>query len=174
MKTLIVSITAISLISVLAEILLTEGQTKKYIQGMISLGIIFAILTQAVSLFKGVNADFTVYNGKETVVSDGNALNLIQQSRFEFARKKIIDTLEKEGIEKVEITFAYYYDQYGKISIQNIYADTANAVIKENLENINIIDKIIGACQETINIDKEGIIIDGKSSNSYQNQSFLE
>lgn len=174
MKALIVSITAISLISVLAEILLTEGQTKKYIQGMISLGIIFAILTQAVSLFKGVNADFTVYNGKETVVSDGNALNLIQQSRFEFARKKIIDTLEKEGIEKVEITFAYCYDQYGKISIQNIYADTANAVIKENLENINIIDKIIGACQETINIDKEGIIIDGKSSNSYQNQSFLE
>lgn len=165
MKTLLISVTAICLVGILVEILLTEGQTKKYIQGVLSLAIIFVLLTQLVTLIKGSDTVLSSLTDDEatTVTADQTVLNKIEMARYNNAIETITEALEDEGITQLELEFSYGYDSTGAIFIQNIYINTANAVINKEDGNININDKIIEACQSTVDIEKDGIIIDGKA-----------
>ncbi|NLL56842.1 MAG: hypothetical protein GX242_06490 [Clostridiales bacterium] len=164
MSGVLISITAISLISILAEALLTEGQTKKYIQGILSLAIVLVFLAGITALVKG-NKNFEDYIDipkQELVGVNSDTLTKLEQSRYNLAQKSIESLLEKQGIEGVKITFSFGYNETGNIFVQNIYADTSSSVINSNSGNININDKIVDACQSVVNINKEGIIIDGK------------
>jgi hypothetical protein len=164
MKELLIAVTAICLVGVLAEIMLCEGQTKKYIQGVLSLAIIFVLLSQLVTLIKenDILSQITIY--EEDMSVDVTVLNNIELQRYDNAIITIKNNLSEEGISGVEITYTNGYDSNGNIFIQNIFVDINNAVIKENVGNINIIDKIITACQSEIEIEQDGIIINGEIS----------
>jgi hypothetical protein len=161
---MLISITTISLVGILAETILAEGQTKKYIQGILALAIILVFLTSATSLIKG-NDDINDYldiTHEEPTLTNSNALNKIELSRYNLAQRNIENLIKKAGIEGVAITFSYGYNEKGNVFVQNIYADTTSSVIKADNGNININDKIVDACQSVVDIGKEGIIIDGK------------
>lgn len=164
MSAMLISITAISLVGILAEALLSEGQTKKYIQGILALAVILVFLTSVTSLIKG-NDDINNYldiTYQEPISTNSDALNKIELYRYNLAQKNIEKLLEKSGIDGVVITFSYGYNEDGNVFVQNIYADTLSAVINTNFGNININEKIVDACQSIVDISKEGIIIDGK------------
>lgn len=163
MSAMLISITAISLIGILVEALLTEGQTKKYIQGVLALAILLVFLTNTVSLIKGGNLnDFINITSEEPITANTDDLNDIELARYSLAQKSIKSILKKNGITGIVISFSYGYNEHNEVFVQNIYADTSGAVITADLGNINIIDKIIAACQSVVDIEKEGIIIDGK------------
>ncbi|HOO22246.1 MAG TPA: hypothetical protein PKY53_01035 [Clostridia bacterium] len=170
MSELIIAVTAISLIGILAEVLLTEGQTKKYIQGVMALAVVLVILVNVVKIVKGADSvkDYLDIRFEEPAMTDTKSANEIEMLRFEKARLRIVTTLENSGVEGVIISFTYGYNERNAPFIQNIFADTSSAVIKKGYENINIIEMIVDACQSVVDISKEGIIIDGKISTERQ------
>jgi hypothetical protein len=161
---MLISITAISLVGILSEALLTEGQTKKYIQGILALAVVLVFLTSATSLIKGNQSvnDYLDITYQEPVSTSSDTLNKIELYRYSLAEKNIETLIEKKGIKDVFITFSYGYNEEGNVFVQNIYADTLSAVIITENGNININEKIVDACRSVVDIGKEGIIIDGK------------
>lgn len=160
MKAFIISVVAISLISILTEVILTEGQTKKYIQGIMSITVVLVLLTNVAALIKSQPSADIAAPAEETVNfnADTNVLNKLETARYELAAKRIASNLKSKGLD-VEVTFVYGYGPEGLVFVQNIAVDVPKSVITEKEGNININDMIITACQNEIRIEKEGIFI---------------
>ncbi|HKL73906.1 MAG TPA: hypothetical protein VJ903_03325 [Clostridia bacterium] len=164
MSALLISITAITLIGILVETLLTEGQTKKYIQGVLALAIVLVFLSNIANLVKSSDNlnNFIGVTFEEPITANIDNLNEIELVRYNLAQDNIENLLSKSGISNIDVTFSYGYNEKNEVFIQNIYVDTLSAVINAKQENININDKIIDACLSVVDIKIEGIIIDGK------------
>ncbi|MFA6866151.1 MAG: hypothetical protein WCR54_01410 [Clostridia bacterium] len=163
MKEFLIAMVAIVLLEVLVEVILVDGNTKKYIMATMSLVVLLVFLCQISAFLK---KGFTMPNfdesSEQTISVDTQTLNKFNMLEYENAIKNITAGLKNDGIEGVGITFSYIYNIEGALLIENIFVDTGNLVIKENAKNININEKIIWYCMQNTNIEKKRIIINGE------------
>lgn len=156
MKEWLLSVTAVGLLFIMLELLLSDGATKKYIQGVLRLLLVLAILTPLLSFFQ---KDYSLPDENQignnlvySKITDEN--NRINSHIKKDTENKIEKTLKEKGIDcQAEIIL----DEKGVIETIAIKLQMTGI----NLENENIYstDKIKEAVTDILNINEELIII---------------
>ncbi len=161
----LICVAAVAVLTVLLEVLLSEGNTKKYIQGVIRLLLIMVILLPIVNLVKKDISyeDFLPKSNVEQDMTDKTFLSKIAETRYKTAELNIQKLLKDKGINGALISIDIYYGASYTIEISSVRVDLSNAVITNLEPNIFINDIIIQAVQTHLTVDKEKITIYGKS-----------
>ena len=153
MKTWLLSVTAVCLLIILLELIISEGTTKKYISGIIRIALIITLISPIVGFVK---EEYSIENFfLNTINTSVDTKNSNSKYQFDLMSKvterKIKNKLEKNGGE-VEV----------KVSLNNESINNVNIkVIKQSDENIYTTEIITNAVKEIVSIDKEKIIING-------------
>lgn len=163
MKEWLLSVVAVIVLTVLLELMMSEGELKKYTQGFVRLCLVFVIVFPALKIFKGdINVNFEEnIPGIDDPIVDESFLERTRLARIRNAERLITGELENNGVYGVKIRINTSYDRAGKIKIDNVEADLRSAVITDGTGNILITDKVINAVKKYIDATKEMIIIYG-------------
>ncbi len=157
----IMSIVGISVLSVLVDLIMPNGQTKKYIKGVFAFVIVFIIVSPLPSLInKNINIDDIF---QEEVELQEQYIYQTNRNKLSTIEDSIISELEKNGVDKVGINInANIFTRDMKINA--IFVDLSQVVINENNEHININELVISSILKYITIDKKDIIFDSNES----------
>lgn len=145
----------------LIDVLIAEGETKKYIKGIASILVLAAIVAPLPAL---LNKDFKVNygeieTGEETKKNDAY-LYRIYLEKYRSYELNLQNQLKAKGIDGVTIRINIAYDD-GEVVILNVIADISAAVITSKDKNIDINKIIISTVSKGLNIDESLIIIAG-------------
>ena len=150
MKTWILSVTAVCLILTVLELFLSEGRTKKYVVGILRLGMVVVMLTPLLSFFKqsGIFQDVSPTEVETTSQQKDVAI------KNEFFRTLTENELNKKGVfctvtideDNGEIRYVDIYLQESVISEQdgNIYKNSKTVT--------DTVKKYLGAEGECIRV----------------------
>ncbi len=162
MKSYFLSIISVVLISVLIELFMTSGSTKKFIQIIVNLGIIVAIVLPLVNLvnsgLKKGNIDIIDTEYEEASV-DRVFLDYLSNKELETAKGNLTYELEAIGYKNpyIDVVVSCVNTSAKKIEYVNIYLD--NSVIKDNEKNIYNNVKIVEIVKKYFSIEKSRIVI---------------
>lgn len=164
MKEWLISIVAVVLLLVLMEVLLSEGNTKKYVQGVIRLILIVVIVFPIINIIKkDITYQDIIPTTHEEDITDQSFLDKIYVARYHSAELDIQKKLQSKGIKGAVVSIDIYYADSYLIEISNVYVDLHNAVISIADENIFINDIIIDVVKTNLIVDGEKIIVYGQS-----------
>jgi stage III sporulation protein AF len=151
-----VAIAVLSL--VIIDIIITSGETKKYIKGVASLFVLMAMITPLANI-KNIKFDLTSDSEKITTnVLDNDYLAYIYEARRHVLEKSVLKALEQEGISDA-IVNVIVGSKSDLFEIENIYINIKKPVIKQNDENNIIIDQIKKRVREVLLVDEKLIVI---------------
>ena len=152
MNSWLLSIVGIVFLCVLFDIVYPNGKTNTLCKSIFGIFSVFVMISPLVKI------DFD--NAIESTVVNEILIENINKAKDENERLKIIELLKENGIEgvNVEIVSILNYNEY---EIKNIYVDTTNLVLTENITNINKYEVIANKIAEIVNIDLERIIVYG-------------
>jgi len=151
MTSWLLGVIGIVFLGVLLEIVYPNGKTNVFCRGIFG---IFAVAVMLSPILKLKNIDFDVNYVDETLV------NNINDAKENYYKIKIEQVLKNNAINGaiVELEGKTTNNEY---EIENIFIDTSELVLTENLTNINKYEVITQTILETIDIDKERIIVYG-------------
>ena len=152
MNSWLLSIVGIVFLCVLFDIVYPNGKTNTLCKSIFGIFSVFVMISPLVKI------DFD--NAIESTVVNEILIENINKAKDENERLKIIELLKENGIDgvNVEIVSILNYNVY---EIKNIYVDTTNLVLTENITNINKYEVIANKIAEIVDIDLERIIVYG-------------
>lgn len=155
----IMGIVGAIVVTTLIDVILAEGETKKYIKGIAALLVLSAVITPLASL---ADKDFEFNYGEETSVPDVNDtyLNRIYLERYKGYELTLQNRLKTAGIDGVVIRIDIAYSD-GQVDILNVTADVSNAVITAENKNIDINKTVVSVIKSGLKIDDSKIAVTG-------------
>ena len=133
-----------------------SGKLNGYIKSVFSLILLFVIIAPLPSLVdKNISLN-TQYDYSE----DGNFLYNLNSKKLENYEIAIIKSLESVGIGGINVQFDADVTK-SNLKIEKVYVDVCNIVLNNKDKHININDTIINIVTETIDVEKNGVIIYG-------------
>ena len=155
----ILSIVGCLCLTTLIDLLLPEGETKKYVKCISSL-IVFSVMLSPLTAFIGGESSLQVNSSYEEETStkiDENYdfLYKIKEKECANQKERAIAFLESKGIKGVDIEVILSYGK--RAEILEIIADKQNAVITNEKANIDIVKEIKSCMVSYFNVD-EGIV----------------
>jgi len=163
MKAWLISVAATALLTVLLELLLSEGSTKKYIQGIVRVGLVLVMITPVFKLLSGgVNLEsmfeVSAPAGEERSVGFNE---YVSSARYREAEGTIQKKITQAGIYGSTVSINIYYQQ-GSTGINFVTVDLNNAVITR--DGLNNIDNVVRqTVKSVLEIEEEKILIYGKA-----------
>ena len=162
MKEWLLSVTAAVLLSVLLELLLSEGKIKKYVTGVLSLVIICVVFFPVI---KFVKKDFSLSDilpqtETNVIIVDENALAAIDGMKKQEAERQVETELSSVGIKDAEVNI-YTYDDGETTRISYITVNLQASVITGYEENIILTEKIKETVCEILTVSEDKVIIYG-------------
>lgn len=157
-STYVMSIVGCICLTILIDLLLQDGETKKYVKGISSLiifSVILAPLPQFISSSEVLSNEYSIDKNDMITYQNQDFLYQIKQKECE---KNIItakELLKKDGVFGVDIEVVLSYGT--EINILKIIADKKNAVITKNDENIDIVE-VIKSCISSCFFVEENLI----------------
>ncbi|MDD4110138.1 MAG: stage III sporulation protein AF [Clostridia bacterium] len=153
----IMSIAGISVISVLVDLMMPNGQTKKYIKGVFAFIIVFIIISPIPALInKEINIDDIF---QEEIELQDEYIYQINRDRLDSFEDLIVKDLEKKGISGVDLNInANIFTSDMKINA--IFVDLSQVVINENMSHIDINELVKSSILKYITIEEDNIIFD--------------
>lgn len=161
MKAVLFGIVAVSLLFVLAEILIPEGQIKKYVTGILRLAFVAAMFVPLIKLLPGnvSNIDINVDNGIE-IVSDEATLGYFSDARDRLCEKNIENDFLILGIKGVKANIVSYRDGEKYVAAA-VTVDFSESGITENAANIISIEEIKKVVLNRVDVAEEMISVYG-------------
>lgn len=161
MKEVLFGIAAVSLLFVLAEIIIPEGQIKKYVTGILRLAFVAAIFVPLIKLFPDriSNIDINVDNGVE-IVSDEATLGYFSDARNRLCEKNIENDFLIRGIKGVKANIVSYRDGE-KYVASAVTVDFSESGITGNAANIISIEEIKKVVMKRVDVAEEMISVYG-------------
>lgn len=147
----------------LSDIILPDGETKKYVKGIIAL-IVFAIMISPIP--KLVNRDFKLsdFIVEDSEYSTSNAYSIAETERVYLEKEAFaVKILEANGYPDAVVTILLRYDNNTPVADKVIVVLTGT-VISKNDENIDIISEAKRLTSTATGICVDDIIIE----NSYE------
>lgn len=162
MKEWLLSVTAAVLLSVLLELLLSEGKIKKYVTGVLSLVIICVVFLPVIKFVKNDFSLSDILPQTETnvIIVDENALAAIDGMKKQEAERQVETELSSVGIKDAEVNI-YTYDDGETTSISYITVNLQASVITGYEENIILTEKIKETVCEILTVSEDKVIIYG-------------
>lgn len=146
------SIIGVVFLAVLIDFIYPNGKTNTFCKSIFGLFAIVILISPIIKI------DLTEDLSTNYISSSIN--DNLQKSKDEYYVIKIEQGLESENIEgiSVEIDSNMKENVY---EIENIYVDTSNIVLRENLTHTNKYEVIIQNILKIVEIEKERIVIYG-------------
>ncbi|MCI5797469.1 MAG: stage III sporulation protein AF [Firmicutes bacterium] len=154
----ILSIAGISVIGVLVELVLPNGQTKKYVKGVFAFVVVMVIITP---LPKLLGNDFQVDDifEEDAIIIQEDFVYQINRDRLEKIEEMIEGDLKDEGLENVQVKInANIFTN--EMTIDAVFVDLSNLVITEKGEHKNTNEIIINSILKYVSVEKSDIVID--------------
>lgn len=152
LKTYIISLVSVSLLTAITQIITPEGKLKNVSKTIFSFIVILTIISPVVSGKLKINFDFE--NNLSDVTVDEKAVNLIYEEREMLIEKNCESILKENGIIGVRIDVVFS----GKV--EKVTLNFEDLRITEETEHINIISKTIDILSDFLSIKKEIIKVE--------------
>lgn len=162
MKEWLLSVTAAVLLSVLLELLLSEGKIKKYVTGVLRLVIVLVVFLPVVKFVKNdfSLSDILPQTEANEITVDENALTVIDGMKKQEAERQAENELKSVGIKDADVNI-YTYDNGISVYISYITVDIQAAVITGYDENIILTEKIKETVCKILTVSEDKVIIYG-------------
>ncbi len=161
MKSWIISIVCVVVLTVIFDLLLTEGETKKYIKGIMSAVVIVVIIAPLPGVLKKDINISEVFQQDGEVTQDVDLLFRLYSAQYHGKERQIENYIEEKGISGCSVSINFSYNA-AATEITNVIVSAQNAVISEKGKNIIINEVIVEAVKRTLSVQEERIMIYGK------------
>lgn len=159
---LVWSVIGAVILSVLSEVLLAEGETKKYVKGIIAVVTVAVVFSGVAGLLRGGFDVNTVFENSGAEISvDERYIRELENARAEEKKKRYLNALEAEGISGVEVFFVLNTTE-ASFCFDTVYISTNNVVIADNATNIVVNDRITELAKAIFKPLSGGLNLDGK------------
>ena len=158
MKSWIISLGCIIIISALITMLLPEGKLGKFIKYYFSL-IIMIVVIQPISKINNYNLNYDFIFNEKQINIQLDYLEYVTEKRINnhiLDCKKIAENL---GIRDVLIDINYNIDEKGEIILNKVYINLKNSVIISDKAHINIIVELKDSICDYLAIEEEQVVI---------------
>ena len=132
----ILSIAGVTILSVLVDLIMPNGQTAKYIKNVFAFMMILVIISPLPSLLKG-NFDIGDIFQNEEIVIQEDFVYQVNRDKLTALEDSINKTLEEEGLKNVIVTINADIFQI-EMQIKEINVDLSDLVIDGNSGHIDI------------------------------------
>ena len=150
----VLSIVGVILISVIVEIVLPHGSVGKFIKSILSIFIIFVMISPVVT-FKNTNFFEKIFN-QSAIEIDVEYIKKVNKQKVAEYEKNILESFDKSGYHNVIVKIDAEIDK--DIKINKVYVDICDLVLSENLEHIDKYTNMIAIIKSIIDIKKENIV----------------
>lgn len=139
----IMSIVGIICLSTLADVIMDDGETKKYVKCVSALIVFTVIIAPIPKLFSENMSTSDVFNSFETnssIYENNDFVAKIKEKQLESCKSRCLEVFSEKGIENIIITPIVLYGQ--DIEVTQIVVDATKVVITNKNENINFYEEI--------------------------------
>ncbi len=155
----ILSIAGISILSVLIDLFLPNGETNSHIKTVFNYVIIFVIIAPLPALIKSDFDTSSLFTETEIVLQEDYIYQL-NRDKLTMLETGIEKTLDSRGLENVDVSISA--DIFTTVmQIETIYVDFSNLVIRTEAEHIDIENEAVDVITSFIEIKKENIVFSG-------------
>ena len=154
----ILSIAGISVIGVLVELILPNGQTKKYVKGVFAFVVVMVIITPLPKIFR---SDFRVDDifEENAIIIQEDFVYQINRDRLEKIEEMIESDLSDEGFEKAKVKInANIFTT--DMTIDAVFVDLSELVITKKAEHKNTNEVVINSVLKYVSVNKSDIVIE--------------
>lgn len=152
----VMAVAGICILGVLVDLVLPNGQTKKYIKGIFAFFVVLVIISPLPNL---LNKEFSIDDifEEDAFVIQEDFIYQVNKDRLDVLEDMIISDLQEQGLLGVEIIVSanVFTDN---MKIDAVFVDLSHVVINENLEHIDINELVAKSVLKYISIDKSNII----------------
>lgn len=152
MRAWLLSILGVVFLAVLIDMIYPSGKTNAFCKSIFG---VFAVIMLVAPIFK-ININYDNSNSYIDTVLESN----IQKSKEEYLKLRVEKALKDAQIEGCNVEIKSKNTENG-FEIENIYIDTSNIVLTENLTHTNKYEVIIQKVLDITKIDIERIVIYG-------------
>lgn len=152
----IMAVAGICVIGVLVDLILPNGQTKKYIKGIFAFIVVLVIISPLPSILK---KEFTIEDifEENSIVIQEDFIYQVNKNRLETLENMIVSDLEEKGIHNISIIISANIFT-SEMKIDTVFVDLSQIVINENIEHIDINELVVNSILKYIQIEKSQII----------------
>lgn len=153
----VMAIAGVCVLGVLVDLILPNGQTKKYIKGIFAFVVVLVVVSPLPSLF---NKDFSlsnIFKENDAMVIQEDFIFKVNKDRIESLENMIEADLSEQGASEIKITLSanIFTD---KLKIDAVFVDLSRMVISSNLEHKDINELVIKSVLKYVQIEKDSIV----------------
>jgi stage III sporulation protein AF len=162
----LLGITSAILITTAVDILMPEGETKKYVKGIASLLIFVAVITPLSTVVDNIKAtNINNIQATENQLEDSRYILHVRDAKLRSYENAIKRILRSNGIDGIEVTVVLESESEDEFEFVRI--DITHIVIINEYKNINIIKTIKSEVKKIVKVDESRIIIIGNQSGTH-------
>lgn len=158
MKEWLLSVTAVILFFVLCELLIAEGNVKKYAMGFIKVALVFVMIAPILKNASGEGFSFGFLN--ESSTWDTDSMEKLARNRYDSLERRLENDLSKDLCEGAEVRIDLFFDA-GTASVNAVTVDLNQAVIISESDNTIVTEEIKNRVRSLLNVEKERVSVDG-------------
>lgn len=155
----ILSIAGVSVLSILIDLFLPNGETNSHIKTVFNYVIIFVIIAPLPSLIKSDFDTSSIFTESEIVLQEDYIYQL-NRDKLTMLETSMEKELDDRGLKYVDISISA--DIFTTVmKIETIYVDFSSLVIVGDEEHIDIENEAVDVITSFVNIEKENIVFSG-------------
>lgn len=153
----IMAIVGVSVLGVLVDLVMPNGQTKKYIKGIFAFIVVLVIISPLPNL---LNKNFSIDDifEEDAIVIQEDFVYQVNRDRLETLENMIVVDLKEQGIGNITVNISANVFT-NKMKIEAVFVDLSQVVINQNLEHIDINELVAKSVLKYVSIDKNNIVI---------------
>lgn len=153
----VMAIAGVCVLGVLVDLILPNGQTKKYIKGIFAFVVVLVVVSPLPSL---VNKDFSlanIFKEDDAMIIQEDFIFKVNKDRIESLENMIEADLSEQGASEIKITLSanIFTD---KLKIDAVFVDLSRMVLSSNLEHKDINELVIKSVLKYVQIEKDSIV----------------
>lgn len=150
-----ISVVGTVLLTVLADVILPDGQTNKYVKTALSVVVILAMLAPVVKIADG---SLSFVSDDKQYQAQSQYLYMVEQKQESEIEQRLISELAKSGYGNCIVEAEATLDEQG-LTIDKISVNLKNAVIPDGMSNILVTEDITDIVSKQCGVASEKVVI---------------
>lgn len=151
----IMSVVGAVVLATVAEVLMPEGKTAKYVKSAVSIFLVLIIISPISKMLSG-EVSFKDIFGSEITTVDYRIISKINESKADALEDNTEKHLKSCGYENINVNILYTGGKEG-IKVDYVHIDFTKFEFKESGAHIHIIDNIVDIVSVYLGVAKENI-----------------
>lgn len=150
-----ISVVGTILLTVLADVILPDGQTNKYVKTALSVVVILAMLAPVVKIADG---SLSFVSDDKQYQAQSQYLYMVEQKQESEIEQRLISELAESGYKNCIVEAEATLNEQG-LTIDKISVNLKNAVIPDGMSNILVTEDITDIVSKQCGVASEKVVI---------------